>query len=144
MGVGNEKKYTTVPAGGVKHDSDKRRVDLLPIDALEGVADILGHGAKKYGDRNWEGGLAWMRIVGAIMRHLFAFVRREDVDPDSGMLHVDHLACEALFLSAMARRRKDLDDRPKEGRTLSRLWPGMSIPVGVHWPGCGCAAEPGK
>jgi hypothetical protein len=101
---------------GIKHDDEKLRVDLLPVDALEGVSAVLTHGAKKYGDRNWEGGLAFGRLYGAVLRHLFAFWRGRDVDPESGLPHLDHALCELMFLSAMWRRRKDLDDRPEGGR----------------------------
>ena len=38
---------------GKKYDANKPRWDLLPLDALEGAADILTFGAKKYSDHNW-------------------------------------------------------------------------------------------
>lgn len=118
---GTQTVTTTIPkisgsGSGVKHDSDKLRVDLLPVDVLEGIASILTHGAKKYGDRNWEGGIHFSRLYAATLRHLFAFWRGEDVDHESGLLHLDHALCELAFLSAMARRRKDLDDRPEGGK----------------------------
>lgn len=98
--------------GGTKHDSDKLRVDLLPVDVLEGVAKILTHGANKYGDRNWERGITYGRLYGAVLRHLFAFQRGEDIDPESGLPHIDHALCELMFLSAMTKRKPHLDDRP--------------------------------
>lgn len=101
--------------GGVKHDSGKLRVDLLPVDVLQGVAGILTHGAKKYGDRNWEEGLHYTRCYGAALRHLFAFWRGEGADPESGLLHLDHAICELMFLRRMSVTRPDLDDRPERG-----------------------------
>ena len=105
----------TAAASGVKHDAEKLRVDLLPVDVLKGVAEILTHGAKKYGDRNWEQGIKYSRLYGATLRHLYTFWQGDDVDPESHLLHLDHALCELMFLRAMSKRRPDLDDRPKEG-----------------------------
>lgn len=99
---------------GVKFDQDKPRVDLLDSLALEGIAKVLGFGAKKYAAHNWRGGIAYSRLMGAAMRHLFAIQRGEDVDPESGLPHVDHLGCCWMFLSNMMKTRPDLDDRWKE------------------------------
>lgn len=100
-------------AVGVKHDSEKPRTDLLPPDALMAVAEILGYGAKKYSDRNWEKGLTHGRLVGAVLRHLFLYMSGQNVDVESGRPHLAHCATAALMLLAMSLRRPDLDDRPK-------------------------------
>ena len=44
------------PTAGVKHDSGKLRMDLVPPEAIKAMADVLTSGAAKYGDRNWEKG----------------------------------------------------------------------------------------
>ena len=54
---------------GKKHDSAKRRMDLLPVRPIWDIADVLTFGADKYDDRNWEKGFAWSRAYGAAMRH---------------------------------------------------------------------------
>ena len=43
---------------GVKFDQNKTRYDLLPPEFLESTAKILGFGANKYGERNWEKGMS--------------------------------------------------------------------------------------
>ncbi len=53
---------------GVKHDQDKTRYELLPAEFLDGVAQVLTFGAKKYADRNWESGIKYSRVFGALMR----------------------------------------------------------------------------
>lgn len=97
--------------GGLKFDTDKEPCELLSPVAMLGTAKVLAFGAKKYAVHNWRMGLAWSRIIGAILRHLFAFMRGEDLDHDSGLPHVDHLACEVMFLQEFYQTRKDLDDR---------------------------------
>lgn len=98
---------------GRKDDSEKPRVDLLDPEFLIGIASVLGFGAKKYAAHNWRGGIAYSRLIGAILRHSFAILRGEDTDPESGLPHVHHLGCSVMFLSWMMTHRKDLDDRFK-------------------------------
>lgn len=97
---------------GRKNDSDKNRVELLPVDALEDIGEILTFGAAKYGDRNWEKGMAWSRVFGALLRHLFAWWRGEKSDPETGKSHLAHAGCCILFLLAFERRKTGTDDRP--------------------------------
>jgi hypothetical protein len=96
---------------GVKFDGDKPRHDLIAPEMLEGVAAVLAHGAGKYGERNWEKGLGWSRPFAACMRHLWAWWRGEDLDQESGLPHLDHAACNIMFLCAFAKRGTGTDDR---------------------------------
>jgi hypothetical protein len=97
---------------GNKHDQEKVRTDLLPVRPLMAIAGVLTHGAKRYGDRNWEKGLKWSRPYGAILRHLFAWWMGEDIDKDSGEPHLACAATEILFLLEFSETHKELDDRP--------------------------------
>lgn len=84
---------------GTKHDTGKPRWSLLPIDTIGQVVAVLEHGAKKYGDDNWryvENGRT--RYYDALMRHVDAWWRGEDNDPESGLPHLAHAACCILFL----------------------------------------------
>lgn len=86
---------------GRKDDHSKRRVDLLPVKALESVADVLTFGAEKYGDDNWQKVPdAKRRYYAASLRHLFAWWRGQQVDKDSGYPHLAHAGCCVLFLLA--------------------------------------------
>lgn len=97
----------------MKFDTEKPRVDLLDAEALEGLAKVLGFGAKKYAANNWRAGLEYNRLIGAAFRHLLAIQKGEDIDPESGLPHVDHLGCCWMFLSNMMKTRPDLDNRWK-------------------------------
>lgn len=97
-----------------KKDAGKAPMELLSPIALEGTAQVLGFGARKYSANGWrKSNLHWTRILAAILRHTFAVLRGEDIDPESGLPHVDHLGCEIMFLQELYRTRKDLDDRYK-------------------------------
>lgn len=97
-------------AEGVKHDQDKLPLDLLDPVALEGLAGVLQFGAKKYAAHNWRGGIAYSRLIAALLRHTFSILRGEMVDVESGKLHIDHIQCCAMFLSNMIHTRPDLND----------------------------------
>lgn len=102
---------------GHKNDSGKLRMDLLPAEAIEGMARVLTMGGIQYGDRNWENGISWTRIIGSLKRHLTAFEKRDDIDPQWGLHHLDHLLANAAFLrhfAAYSKYRK-FDDRPDHG-----------------------------
>lgn len=99
--------------GGVKHDQDKPRVDLISRCAVEGLGRVLGFGAGKYTADNWRGGFEWRRLIGAAQRHLLAFQDGDDIDPESGLPHIDHLGCCWMFLSEHYHRGLGVDDRYK-------------------------------
>ena len=90
-----------IPEGGLKYDNDKPRMDLLDFDALEGLAKVLTFGAKKYDEHNWRNGISYSRLTAAMLRHLTALQRGEDIDAESGLPHIDHLGCCWMFLSNM-------------------------------------------
>jgi len=98
---------------GLKYDDGKPRTDLLPTQALEGVASVLAFGARKYDTWNWARGMAYGRLIGAALRHIFAFARGEDNDKETGLSHLDHAACCILFLSTYVKTKRGTDDRFK-------------------------------
>jgi hypothetical protein len=84
---------------GMKFDSEKRRMGLLPPRALESVADVLTFGAKKYLPNNWkyvENGHE--RYLDAALRHMSAYMKGEYADPETGMPHLSHALCCLMFI----------------------------------------------
>ena len=96
---------------GIKFDKGKARYDLIPADSLDELAKLYTLGAEKYGDRNWEKGMSWGRIFGAMMRHSWAWFRGERCDPDDGQPHLASVAWCALALLAYEMRGVGTDDR---------------------------------
>ena len=99
---------------GVKYDYGKLRYDLIAAHSLNELAKVYTMGAEKYEDNNWRKGLKWGRIFGATMRHLWAFWRGEDIDPESELPHLHHALCNLAFLSAEndnPKKYKKFDDR---------------------------------
>ena len=123
--------HYSAPEVGIKYDQGKTRYDLIPPEGIAAVACILGMGANKYGDRNWEKGMAWSRPYGALLRHLFSWWEGEDKDPESGHSHLWHVACNVFFLIAYQKRGVGQDDRPKVLST------GLSQPTMLMRKGLG-------
>lgn len=96
---------------GAKHDSEKVRMDLLSPLALHELSRVLTYGAQKYKDNNWRKGMSWSRLIGACLRHLFAFMRGEDVDAESNLPHLAHAMCCLMFLSEYQLTKNGTDDR---------------------------------
>lgn len=96
---------------GIKHDKGKPRMSLVPRDAMVGTAQALGYGADKYGTYNFTGGLAYTRLTDATLRHIYAFLAGEDLDPESGLSHIHHAAATLAMLQYMLTHKPEMDDR---------------------------------
>ena len=64
------------------------------------------------GDRNWEKGMSYGRLIRAGIGHFISWARRENNDPETGRSHLAHAICCALFLLAYSIRGVGTDDRP--------------------------------
>jgi hypothetical protein len=95
----------------LKLDQGKIPLELLPFESLSEVGKVLAFGAEKYGRYNWRSGMEWTRLVGAVLRHLFAWTSGESKDPESGLSHLAHAACGVLFLLAYELNTVGVDDR---------------------------------
>ena len=114
---------------GVKFDKEKVRYDLVPVEPFLETVKVLTFGSIKYGDRNWELGMEWMRLAGSISRHLEAWKAGETYDPESGLHHMAHICCDAMFLNEYTRTHPEFDNRVKflkEGEGLERF--SLDIP----------------
>lgn len=91
----------------------KTRFDLVPFEAVAQIADVLEFGADKYEANNWCRGAHWSRYFSALCRHVFAWWRGEDLDPETGISHLAHAGCCLLFLMEYQRNAWGSDDRFK-------------------------------
>ena len=99
----------------IKHDDGKPDWSLVPFESLEGMVKVLEFGAQKYAGWNWttNGGFPYMRVMRSCLRHLFAWSRGEDIDPESGLSHIHHAMCNLLFISHYIgnKEKYNKDDR---------------------------------
>jgi len=83
----------------MRFNGGKTRWGLVDFDSIEDIAKVLEFGAQKYDDHNWKKGLKSDEVVESLLRHIFAYLRGEDIDPESGLPHVGHMGCNVMFLS---------------------------------------------
>jgi hypothetical protein len=115
----------TGKSGGYKLDGGKPRWELAPFDAFEAMVRVQtwaisedARGENAYPERNWERGMAWSRVFGAMIRHAWRWwmgkmTGRSTLDDESGMSHMWHAFTCAGFLVAYELRKMDkFDDRP--------------------------------
>lgn len=99
---------------GRKFDQDKPRMDLLPPLATLEVAKVLTFGANKYEPNNWKYVPdASNRYTAGALRHIFATMAQEQLDPESGLDHLAHAICCLMFILE-DRLEKSTKERPRE------------------------------
>lgn len=99
---------------GTKHDDGKSPMSLISYELMDELAQVRAFGAKKYERWNWAKGFKYSRSLDAALRHIHAFNRGEDYDPESGHTHIGHaIACLEHLLHDFTYRPEN-DDRYKE------------------------------
>lgn len=98
---------------GVKYDDHKPPMSLLSRVALEAAARVLAFGAKKYDAWNWSNGIAYSRVVSALIRHALAYADGEQFDPETGESHMAHVMCCAMFLLDYEKHHPEMNDLRK-------------------------------
>lgn len=105
--------FHTAESGAMKDLGIKPRVDLIPSEMIEGLAEVLTYGATKYSDNNWRKGLNNSVHYAAAMRHLLKYWQGIDLDDESGIHHLKH-AMTNLGMLVTNINRPELDDRYKD------------------------------
>lgn len=88
---------------GKKYDSNKARYDLVPVLALEQVAQVLTAGAAKYNEsyneENWRKvENKQRRYYSATLRHMEAVRKGELHDSETKLHHYAHAISNLMFL----------------------------------------------
>ena len=112
-GFGKAAGQQLLPGGAYRANQGKTQWELMPVAALEEVAKVFTYGAKKYDPDNWRKGFPWRSVFGSGMRHMMAWLGGEDVDPESGIHHLAHAACNMLFILEYTKTQVGVDDRYK-------------------------------
>jgi hypothetical protein len=83
---------------------------MLPWE--EDCAAVFDYGRKKYAEWNWAKGMKWSVPLACAVRHCLAILRGEENDPESGLPHRGHVACNIVMLAQYESSYPEGDDRP--------------------------------
>lgn len=91
----------------VKADAGKPRLSLVPVQIIYDIARVREYGNAKYpegGVDNWKQ-VDPSRYWDAAFRHFLECIRDpQSVDPESGLLHREHLECNLAFIAELEGR----------------------------------------
>lgn len=83
---------------GRKFDEEKPHMSLVPPHALEAVARVLTHGAKKYEKDNWKRVPdGEYRYRNAALRHITEVLKGNLIDLETNEHHLAHAICSLMF-----------------------------------------------
>lgn len=86
----------------VKADKGKLRLSLVPVEIIRAVARVREYGVNKYGAQEAWRHVSPERYRDALLRHTLAFWENPgSVDEESGLPHLEHMACNIAFLLQM-------------------------------------------
>jgi hypothetical protein len=89
-----------------KDTKGKLRMDLIPPDCEQAIAEVLTFGATKYGDRSWEEGIQAQQLMAALRRHLLQWQLGHRLDEESGLSHLKHALTNLAMLTTLEARGK--------------------------------------
>ena len=101
---------------GIKYDSEKPKMNLLPPKAIVEISKVLTFGAAKYDAENWRKlDDLQNRYTAGALRHIFAHMDGEQLDPETKLSHLAHAMCCLLFkLEIELENGKSEEEEPRE------------------------------
>ena len=146
-----------------RYNKGKLRLELLPPNAIEMIAEVYTLGAHKYtiyedsegnrhlgkdisleqaagmtiiddGANNWKRGLNWSGAMASVKRHIHAWEKGEDIDADLGTMHLANAAWGLIALLDFYKRFPQGDDRDHRYLNMPKI--GLDIDeVLADWVG---------
>lgn len=86
--------------GGLRYNAGKTRIDLVPPEWIQALADVMTKGATKYDARNWEKGMDWGVMISCTGRHINKFLAGERYDGDELDIEKGTTGCHHLAMAA--------------------------------------------
>lgn len=83
----------------MKNDNGKNMLSLIEPQFVVLLGEILTFGANKYAKNNWKLCTDESRYKDALLRHIYAYLNGEKIDPESGLSHLGHAAFGLMALN---------------------------------------------
>lgn len=88
-----------------RFNEGKPQWSYVHFDSLIPMVRVLEFGALKYAPRNWQKPMDTTKILESMQRHLAALFDGEEVDEESGISHMGHIMCNAMFYNYHIKRK---------------------------------------
>lgn len=109
--------HPAAQSGAQREKLNAAPYDLVPFQEItDAYVRVAEFGAKKYAPWNWSKGLARVQLLGSLLRHTFAYIRGEDLDRETGLLHTDHILWNAAALVHNVHHNLEDGRRPEPPR----------------------------
>lgn len=95
----------------IKFDYGKLELHLIPPEFEEALANVLMYGKNKYAEDGWKNieGDVLTRTLNSILRHLLEIRKGNEVDKESGHLHIIHAATQcAIYYYHLKEKENEL------------------------------------
>lgn len=101
-----------------KYNAQKVNVQYVPPAVIAEISEALDEGRIKYGCAKWrETKTECMTYLGGALRHIYAYIDGEDVDPESltGKSHLAGALASLAILVDCVKMGRIVDNRPPKG-----------------------------
>ena len=90
----------------IKQDTGKVYASEVTPRFILGTAQVLTFGAHKYARGNWDKMTEEdrIRINDSLLRHTYAYLSGEKLDPETGLSHLYHMSCNLMFLDNLDKK----------------------------------------
>jgi hypothetical protein len=110
-GTEDEELIRVVKAHGMRYNDGKLKWSYVHWASIEPMVRVLMFGAQKYEPFNWQKGLKKDEILESMMRHIAKLMDGEMNDPESGLPHIGHIQCNAMFYQYMVSKELELEKK---------------------------------
>lgn len=88
----------------IKADAGKPRISLVPTEIIRAIARVREYGVNKYGKKESWRDVEPERYRDALLRHVLLWMEDpHGKDLESGLRHIEHIACNVAFLLEVDR-----------------------------------------
>lgn len=91
----------------IKADAGKLRISLVPTEIIRAIARVREYGVNKYGKKESWRDVEPERYRDAFLRHVLLWMEDpHGKDIESGLRHIEHIACNVAFLLELDRPQR--------------------------------------
>lgn len=110
-----DKKVHVSKYGSLRYNTGKPELTQLHPQFLLDFAAMMTECSKKYKVGNYAKGQEYRTPADSLQRHMLAFLKGEDIDPESGFHHALHMAANAMIIyCSCLLQDPELDNRIEE------------------------------